>query len=60
MLDQIIAQRSQGNPTLQSTTKTKLILKGLNPEKFTANSADDPAVLQKVAAVAAEMGVSLR
>jgi len=59
-LDQIIAERGRNNPTFVSITRTKLILKGLNPDKFNAASPDDPAILEKVRAVAGEMGVVLR
>jgi hypothetical protein len=40
-------------------TKTKLILKGLNPDKFTAATPDDPAIISKVIEVSREMGVRL-
>lgn len=60
MITQIIAQRSRGNSTLASTTKTKLILKGLNPDRFTPTSPDDPEIIQKVALAATEMGIALR
>ena len=59
MLDEIIRQRSKGDTTLMSTTKTKLILKGFNPDKFTALSEDNPDVINKIRAVAAEMGVKV-
>ena len=59
MLDQVIAQRSKGNPTIALTTKTKIMLKGVNPDKFHAGSEDDPAVVHRVRQIAAEMGVSL-
>ena len=59
IIDEIISQRSNGNPTFILTTKTKLILKGLNPDKFTVLSDDDPATVQKALAVAKEMGVTL-
>jgi hypothetical protein len=57
MIDSIVQQRAKGNPTLVVSTKTKLILKGLNPDKFTDTSPDDPALISKVRAVAAELGV---
>jgi hypothetical protein len=41
------------------TTKTKFILKGLNPDRFDANSPDDPVVIARVRAIGAEMGVSV-
>lgn len=58
VIDQIIASRSNGNPTLIQTTKTKLILKGLNPDHFTLQSDDEPASVAKAFAVAEEMGIS--
>lgn len=57
MLDQIILQKSKGNPTIMTATKTKLILRGLNPDKFTALSEDNFEIIQRVRQVAQEMGV---
>lgn len=59
MIDTIIAKRSQGNPTIVLTTITKLTLKGIDPTRFTSSSDDDPAMIQKVKTVAAELGVAL-
>jgi hypothetical protein len=59
MIEAIITKRSGGNPTIESTTKTKLILKGLDPKRFDRASPDDPAIVAKVRAIAAEMGVSV-
>jgi hypothetical protein len=59
MIDSIIEARSRGNPTLVATTTTKLILKGFNPDKFTAASPDDPTTIAKLSIVAREMGVKL-
>lgn len=58
-IDSIIEQRSRGNATIAATTKTKFILKGVNPDRFHASSPDDPAILAKIRAIAVEMGVSL-
>jgi len=57
MIDSIVQQRSKGNATLVATTKTKLTLKGVNPERFTSASPDDAAVLEKLRVIAAELGV---
>ena len=57
MLDAIIEQRAKGNPVLIQTTTAKLALKGLDPSRFTSSSPDDPASIEKVKAVAAELGV---
>lgn len=59
MIDRIIAERSRGNATLAMTTRTKLVLKGINPEKWSAASPDDPEMIAKVRQVAAELSVSL-
>ena len=59
MIDAITATRSKGNPTVALTTRTKFILKGVNPDRFDANSPDDPTVIAKVRAIGAELGVSV-
>ncbi len=48
MIDAIINQRAKDNPMLERVIKTKLILKGINPNKFTSMSADDPVVIGKL------------
>lgn len=58
LINKIIQERSKGNHTLMHTTKTKLILKGLNPDKWTLASDDNPEVLAKVRTIAAEFGIS--
>ena len=57
LIDDIVAKRSKGNWTVASTTRTKLILKGIVPERFTAASADDEAILAKLRAIAVEWGL---
>jgi len=48
MIDSIIIQRAKDNPMLERVIKTKLILKGINPAKFNAQSDDDPVVIGKL------------
>jgi hypothetical protein len=48
MIDSVIAQRAMGNPMLEKIIKTKLILKGVNPNKYTLQSDDDPVILEKI------------
>ena len=60
MLEEIVKQRSATNPMLAGIVRTKLLLKGLDSGKFDASSPDDPVVIQKIVAVASEMGVRLR
>ena len=57
MLDEIVQKKSGGKMVLANVTMTKLTLKGLNPDSFTASSPDDPAIIAKVTAIAREMGV---
>jgi hypothetical protein len=59
MLDQIIETRSQGDSFLALTTKTKLIMKGINPDHFSNKSPDNPSVLNNVRRIAKELGVTL-
>ena len=59
MLDEIIAKRSKGDVTMMNLTKAKLIFKGLNPDRFTNTSEDDPEMIKKIKAAAQEMGVSI-
>jgi hypothetical protein len=59
MLKTIIDKRSQGNPTLMATTKTKLVLKGINPDNFGPATPDDPVLLGRVKEIAVQMGVAL-
>ena len=59
IIDHILQERSKGNQTLMQTTKTKLILKGLNPDKWSLLSDDNPEVLAKVKTIAAEFGISV-
>lgn len=60
MIDFVIRQRASGNPALEKIIKTKMILKGINPTKFTHQSDDDPAVLQQLEGMAMELGYLCR
>lgn len=59
MCDKIIEARSGGNPAMVKITKTKLVLKGINPDQYTASSPDDPQVMEKLTRFAQELGVKL-
>ena len=59
VIDQIIKERAKGNIILTSTTRTKIILKGIVPEKFSESSPDDPEVLAKLKDIGKELGVDL-
>ena len=59
LIDNLIALRSQGNPTLESTTKTKLLIKGIDSNKYTSSSDDDPLVIEKIRQIANDMNIQL-
>jgi hypothetical protein len=59
MIDRIVEQRAKGNPIVIDTTKAKLSFKGVNPDRFTSASLDDPAIEAKLKDIAADMGVTL-
>jgi hypothetical protein len=59
MLDTIVERRSHGNPILAQTTRTKLILKGVDPDGYSAASPDDPGVIARVRQIAADLQISL-
>lgn len=59
IIDKIIEERAKGNETIRNSTRAKLILKGLNPEKFTVASEDNPDTIIRLQQIAAEMGVKL-
>ena len=48
LIDFIISQRAKDNPMLERVIKTKLVLKGINPIKYTQMSDDDPVILAKL------------
>lgn len=48
MIDSIIDQRAKDNVMLQGVIRTKLMLKGIDPKKFTMQSDDDPAIISKL------------
>lgn len=57
MIDEIIKERSKGNPAISEMTIAKLILKGLNPNKFDENSPDDGVIIEKLLNIARQLNV---
>ena len=60
MITMIIDERSKGNSNVASTTRTKLLLKGIDPSKYTRESDDDPVMIDKIRKCAQEMGINLK
>jgi hypothetical protein len=57
LIDEIIERKSHGNIAIMGAIKTKLILKGIKPDIYTATSPDDPLVMGKIRDLAREMGI---
>lgn len=55
MIDTVISTRAKDNAMLAGIIKTKLMLKGIDPNKFTPQSADDPVVIGKLEALIKEL-----
>lgn len=51
MIDLIIQEMSQGNPTIVEMTKAKFILKGINPDNYNSSSEDDPTIIKKLLSI---------
>jgi len=48
MIEEILAERSKGSEMLAKVVRTKLILKGIDPAKFSDLSDDDPKIIKKL------------
>jgi hypothetical protein len=59
MIDYIVEERAKGNEIVRNTTRTKLVLKGFNPDKYTATSEDNPETIAELEKIAAGMGIKL-
>jgi len=59
LIDKIIDERSKGDELLKEMTKTKMILKGIDPRKYTSESPDDPVVINKLETLAKELNLTI-
>lgn len=59
LIESIILRRAKGNPAITQAVKAKFVLKGINPDSYSAGSPDDPAVIKKLEILAKELGVTL-
>ncbi len=55
LIDEIIEKRARGDLAIAGTMKTKLRLKGIDVDKYTAESADDPVIMARLAEVYKDM-----
>ena len=59
LLDKIVEERAHGDTVLINTTRTKIILKGINVDSYTSSSEDDPGIIAKVQEIAKEFNITL-
>lgn len=55
IVENIILERSKGNPAIAEMTKAKFILKGINPDKYDKDSFDDPDIINKLLAISKQL-----
>ncbi|NMB79374.1 MAG: hypothetical protein GYA23_09825 [Methanomicrobiales archaeon] len=48
MIDTLIEQESRGDPRLINITRTKLIVRGIHPDKYSPHSEDDPIIIRQL------------
>ena len=60
IIDLIIEQKSDGDEAIRNIMKTKLILKGIDPDDYQPGSEDDPAILAQLEQIASDLSVSIR
>jgi hypothetical protein len=59
LINSIIDQRAKGDPAVEKLIKVKLLLKGIDPSKFSGDSADDPTIIDKLNQAVADFEVRL-
>jgi hypothetical protein len=59
IIDRIISERSGGNPLIAKNIKTKLMLKGIDPDSYFDDTPDDDKMLSELRILASKMGVDL-
>jgi len=57
IIDAIIVRKGKGEPLLIINLKKKLVLKGINPAKYSYETIDDPVVLRKLQELINEIGL---
>lgn len=59
IIDLIISTRSRGDPVLASLTRTKLILEGFNPSRYSPDLDDDISRLERLKQLAKNYEVDI-
>jgi len=59
MINKLIIEKAGGDRVLANSIRIKLILKGINVDKITAETEDSDAMLERIREVAEEFCVAL-
>ena len=59
LIDTIIENKSKGSNLIKLTLKTKLVLKGVDPDHYSETSPDNPEILEKLKELARELNISI-
>lgn len=54
IINQIVTKKSNGVKALESTTRSKIIMKGIYPGNYNETSEDDPLIIAKLRDIAFE------
>lgn len=59
IIEEIAEKKSNGNPSVASSVKTKMIIKGVMVPNYTTASVDDPEIIKKLLNIASELNVKV-
>ncbi len=59
LIDLVVQQRAKGDPLVVIMTRSKLALRGVDPDRFTEESEDNPEILKIIRTIAAELGAKI-
>lgn len=59
LIDRLIELRTKGERGLVAPLKIKLIMKGVDPDLYDETSPDNPLIIQRVIAIANELGYEI-
>jgi hypothetical protein len=59
IIDLFITHKAQGDKTIEKNLRVKLILGGIMVDRLTETTPDNPALINKIKAVAARYGVKI-
>jgi len=59
LLDTLIERRAKGDSFLETSTKFKLMLKGVDPDKITVNTPDDEKIIAIIYEIAQKVNIKL-